>query len=535
MHIRDDQELLDHDEPLCSEQPASSVMASVAPGSASRRRFLRMGATAVGATAAAALSSGVAGAQLPRGKGSTPFPTSPAGGRPDPSAQWKDATLRLVRRVTMGPTSEEVALARQLGYAGYLDYQLKPDKIDDSAVDALVSQRLPMVDMSSVLLATVDANEAMAQLQDAALFRAAFSKRQLKERMIEFWTDHFTISLNKVGVLKLPDDRDVIRTHAMTTFPQLLRATSQSAAMLVYLDQNRSSTPTPNQNYAREIMELHTVGVDGGYTQNDVAELSRILTGWSVGVGSVFQFNRNSHDRNAKTFLGRAFPAMPATATTEAMKGEGDTAIEMLVMHPSTASYVSLKMARWLLAYEPPPSVVSATAATYLATGGSIPAMIRTIMSSQNLMASPAKYKRPFHFAVSAIRGMGAQVTSIRALRQQADRMGMPMFLWEQPNGYPDRVDWWSGLVLNRWGFTNYMTALTSATAVAVPAASFMAVNTPDGVVNQINARIFGGDISPQLRAQLLTYLRAVAGAPSDARVRETIGLAVSSQHNQWY
>ncbi|MES2523251.1 MAG: DUF1800 domain-containing protein [Gemmatimonadota bacterium] len=494
----------------------------------SRRQFLTMGATA------AAMMTGAAsvGAQLPP-RGPKILPTTPAGTRPDVSVHWKDPVLRLVRRITLGPTVQEVALARQLGYVGYLNYQLNAAAIDDSAVEAEVAARMALTNLTPTQLAIENATEATTQLQDAALHRAAFSKRQLKERMVEFWTDHFTISLNKVGILKIADDRDVIRQHAMTTFPQLLRATSESAAMLVYLDQNQSRTPTPNQNYAREIMELHTLGVDGGYTQTDVAELSRILTGWSTGAGSIFQFNRNSHDRNAKTFLGRAFPAMPSTATTAEMKGEGDTAIQMLVTHPSTAQYISLKMARWLLAYTPPQSVVDATAAVYLATGGSIPAMIRTILSAKNLMASPAKYKRPFHFAVSAIRGMGAQVTNIRALRQSADRMGMPTFLWEQPNGYPDRIDWWSGLVLNRWGFTSTISTQASATTVNVSLTPFKTVNTPDGVVNEINARMFSGEMSPALRAQLLVYLRGATY--SDARIRETMALAASSNEFQWY
>ena len=162
--------------------------------------------------------------------------------------------------------------------------------------------------------------------------------------MVEFWTDHFTISINKVGNLKLMDDRDVIRANALSTFPQLLKATSQSAAMLVYLDQNRSSTPTPNQNYAREIMELHTLGVDGGYTQTDVAELSRILTGYSTTNIGGFNYIRNAHDRGAKTFLGRAFPAMAATATDAQLRGEAETAIQMLVDHASTAKYIAWKM-----------------------------------------------------------------------------------------------------------------------------------------------------------------------------------------------
>ena len=514
-----------HDEADTIEQEATPDVEAVRT---SRRRFLAMGASA----AAVVAGGSVAEAQTTRGRGPKAVPGTLPGAKADASADWKDPLLRLVRRTTMGLSADEVAFAKGRGYSAYLDNQLNPAAIDDSAIDALVATRLPMTVMTPAQLATVDANEAVAQLQDAALYRAAFSRRQLKERMVEFWTDHFTISLNKVGILKIADDREVVRQHAMTTFPQLLKATSQSAAMLVYLDQNRSSRPTPNQNYAREIMELHTLGVDGGYTQNDVAELSRILTGWSTGAGSVFQFNRNAHDVGAKTFLGRAFPAMSSTATATEMKEEGDIAIQMLIDHPSTASYIALKMARWLLAYDPPQSVVDATAAAYRATGGSIPAMIRTILSSKNLSAAPAKYKRPFHLAVSAVRGMGAQVVSIRPLRQNADRMGMPMYLWEQPNGYPDRVDWWSGLVINRWVFASYIAQQQSATLTSVSTSPFTVVPTADGVVNQINARMFGGELPSSARLELLTYLRV---AYSDARVRETLALAASSHQFQWY
>lgn len=433
----------------------------------------------------------------------------------------------------MGINPEEVALARRLGYAGYLDYQLRAADIDDSAIEAIVAARLPMTQMVPAMLAAQDGNEVANQLADATWYRAAFAKAQLRERMVEFWTDHFTISLNKVGYLKLVDDRDIIRPNAMRTFPELLRATAQSGAMLVYLDQNRSRTPTPNQNYAREIMELHTLGVDGGYSQTDVAELSRILTGWTTTGPGNFAFNRTFHDRNAKMFLGRAFPAMATTATDAQMKAEGDMAIQMLVEHPSTAAYIALKMARWLLAYEPPPAVVAATAATYLATGGDITAMVRTILSGRTLLAAPAKYKRPFHLSISALRGMGATITNIRQARQRADQMGMPVFMWEQPNGYPDRMDWWSGLVITRWSYMQYLSTLTSVTTTRVDSAPFRVPDTADGVLAQIASRMFGGELPPVLRTQLLTYLRG--GPYSDARVRETIALAGSAQEYQWF
>jgi len=514
-----------------ADQP--EPVSEIAPPDArrsSRRRFFALGASAAAGLAAAQTLE----AQRPKSRGSSPFPTGrPANTAADPSAAWSDPVLRLVRRITMGMNPEEVALARRLGYAGYLDYQLRASAIDDTAIESIVASRLPMTQMPLAMLAMQDGNEINSQLADATWYRAAFSKAQLRERMVDFWTDHFTVSLNKVGYLKLIDDRDVIRANALGTFPELLRATSQSAAMLRYLDQNLSRTPTPNQNYAREIMELHTLGVDGGYSQTDVAELSRILTGWTVVGAGTFAFNRNFHDRNAKMFLGRVFPAMPATATDVQMKAEGDAAIQMLVAHPSTAAYLSLKMARWLLAYEPPQAVVDATAATYMSTGGDIKAMIRTILSGKNLMASPAKYKRPFHLAISAMRGMNAQVVNIRQARQRADQMGMPVFMWEQPNGYPDRVDWWSGLVIARWSYMQYLSTQVSTTTTRVDSTPFRVSDTADGVVAQIATRLFGGEISPALRSQLLTYLRG--GAYSDARVRETISLAVSAQEYQWF
>jgi len=506
------------------------------PDRPNRRAFLAMGAAAAGMAATSALGANAANAQSfktasPRTKGS--------GGIPLPleaSLRWADPVNRLVRRITSGLTAAEIATARQMGFSAYLDYQLNPAAMDNTAVDTFVSTNYPFLSQTYAELLTRDSTEANNQLMDGALYRAAFSKRQLHERMVEFWTDHFTVSLQKVGIRKTIDDRDVIRANALGKFPDLLRATSKSPAMMVYLDQNLSRFPTPNQNYAREIMELHTLGVSGGYTQTDVAELSRILTGWSVS-GANFVFNRNSHDRGQngpKVFLGRTFPTMLSTATAAEMQKEGEDAIDMLVVHPSTANYIALKMARWLLAYDPPNSVVDATAAVYLSTGGDIPSMIRTILTPTNLMGSVAKYRRPFHYAAASLRALGATVTNVRAIRGQADLMGMPMFQWEQPNGYPDRIDWWSGLVLIRWRFASTLSSQASATTVAVDLTPFKAQgNTADGVMKVINSQIFGGEIAPELQTQLATYLKA--GTFNDARIREGLALAISSHQFQWY
>jgi uncharacterized protein (DUF1800 family) len=497
----------------------------------SRRRFFALGASAVAALGGASVLNAQAGRLR-----SKPVPKPvPPGTYPDPSVAWKDPVLRLVRRITMGIEPNDVALARQLGFAGFLEYQLNADDIDDSVCEANVAARMPLISQTSLQLKTADGGEVANQLSDAALYRAATSKRQLKERMVEFWTDHFNISLNKVGYLLATDHRTVVRAHALGKFPNMLRASAESAAMLGYLDQNSSRTPTPNQNYAREIMELHTLGVDGGYTQNDVAQLSRILTGWSYDGNGVYLFRTNYHDRTAKTFLDTSFPAMPSNAPASQMKSEGDAAITMLVNHPSTARYISTKMARWLLAYDPPQAVIDATIAAYNSTGGDIKAMIRVILTGNNLMAAPAKYKRPFHLAASSLRAMNAEITNIRSARQRTELMEMPSYYWEQPDGYPDRIEWWSGLVTLRWNWATYLSQQNSGTAVRMN--SVANFRTPQdnaaGVVNQIGIRMFGGEMPASLEASLLAYLRA--GTYNDTRVRETIALAASSHQFQWY
>jgi uncharacterized protein (DUF1800 family) len=496
----------------------------------SRRRFLTIGASAAAAIAGAATVE----AQVSRSGKNLGMPAPST--KLDPSTDWKDPVLRLVRRISMGLSPAEVALARQLGYAGYLEYQLNAAAIDDSAVDAFVATNYPFVGQTSAQLKSVDSGEAYNQLSDAAVYRAAFSKRQLKERMVEFWTDHFNILWDKVSYLKITDDRDVIRANALGKFPDMLRASAQSAAMLGYLDQSSSRKPTPNQNYAREIMELHTLGVDGGYTQTDVAQLSRILTGFSYDSNGNFLYQKNFHDFTAKTFLNTAFPAMTASATAAQMKAEADTAITMLVTSPATAKYIATKMTRWLLAHEPPASVVDATTATYLATGGDIKAMIRTILTGKNLMAAPAKYKRPFHLVASSLRALNAEVTNIRSTQQKLDNLlDMTPFYHEQPDGYNDKVGWWSGLAIERWNWATYISTQNSATNTRInTTTNFRApLDTADGVVNQINLRVFGGEAPALLKTQLATYLKG--GTYNDTRIRETLALALSSHQFQWY
>ncbi|MGZ8379360.1 MAG: DUF1800 domain-containing protein [Gemmatirosa sp.] len=537
-----------------SREPA----ADAAPASAARRDLLRGAATTV-ATTVAGLAGlpGDAGAQPPR---VSDRPRAPRGApkrlvsqppmlprrfagvdqarQPswmlEPTHDWENWALRLARRVTLGLTPEESARAKRLGYYGYLDYQLAHEQIDDSAADAFVARTYPTLAMTGTEMAAVDNGTLQTQLQDATVYRAAFSKRQLFERMVELWTDHFTIYFPDVGYLKTLDDRAVIRKHALGNFGDLVKASARSAAMLVYLDQNVSRRGAPNQNYARELLELHTVGVDGGYTQDDVAELSRILTGWTVRGRGEFTFNPSLHDYAQKTFMGRTFPAMAAQNNTNpAGVTEGEVVLDMLIAHPSTARFIATKILRHLLWYEPSSAMVTRVADTYTRTGGDIKAMVRATLDFSHLQQAPAKLKRPFHYLVSALRALNPTVgTGVGTATRQLTSMGQPLFQWLTPDGYPDAVEFWVGNLLPRWNAGSTL-ASQNGTELRVDVAPLQALNSADAVTTEIGRMLFGGELQERLREELVAYLRP---APTNAtRIREALGLALASSPFQWY
>lgn len=517
------------------DEPASPALPAAVPEAPSRRRFLGLGAAAGAAAAAALVPGRGAEAQVgqpPRRVAASRLPARLARVAPPPdmSALWRDPVARLVRRITLGASAAELARARKLGYARYLEEQLRPARLDDRAVAATVAQRYPALRMTPDQLYSANQTTVMYELQEAALYRAAFSTRQLQERMVEFWSDHFSVYYREVNYLKVADDQSVIRPHAMGKFRDLLRASAHSAAMMEYLDQTRSRRGSPNQNYVRELMELHTVGVNGGYTQQDVAELARVFTGWTIGGRGIFTYDATLHDFGAKTVMGVAIPASPAAGGL-AGKHEGDQMLDVLARHPSTATYLATKLAHWFVQDDPPAALVQRAAAEFTRTNGDIPSVLRVLLAQPVLMAAPARYKRPFHYAVSAVRALGPTVTSMAPVRRLLDSLGHQLYVWETPDGYPDRTEFWAGLVLPRW---------TAATALANAASAELAVDvtpflgaTPEATAEQIAQRLFAGELSAAARARLADYVRP---APTSVpRVREAVALALSSPDFQWY
>jgi uncharacterized protein (DUF1800 family) len=302
--------------------------------------------------------------------------------------------------------------------------------------------------------------DILNDLLGSTLLRAIASERQLIEVMIHFWSDHFNIDSSKGDCRWLIgwDHREVVRKHAMGKFRDLLRASALSPAMLWYLDGrvNRAgdSAEKPNENYARELLELHTMGVHGGYTQRDVMETARALSGWVVrergqawwGLGEA-QFRPERHDGGAKEILGEKLNAGGG-------KQDLERVLDIVSEHPSTARYVSWKLCRWFIAEDPPEAAVTATASAFVRSGGDIRETLRALFRTEGFWTHRGnQFKRPIHFVVSALRGLGGTGNPAPSLVDHLRRMGHVPFQYPTPDGYPVESGPWMEGLLWRWRF----------------------------------------------------------------------------------
>lgn len=500
-------------------RPTAARATAGAPGGARSRR-----AVLSGAALAAFWGEQTARAGEPaRHSAAPPVQTTGAG-----------PLVRLIQRVTVGLTASELQAARQLGREGYLEHQLAYESIDDSVLAARLANYATLT-MEPYQLFQLQPQQVVNELIEATILRPVLSRRQLLERMVEFWTDHFNIDINKNldRFLKTVDDREVIRANALGTFPALLSASAHSPAMLYYLDNNVSFVGNPNENYARELLELHTMGADGAYTQVDIEEVARCFTGWTLypanaGVNAgKFRFLAGQHDNGAKQVLGYTIPAGGGY-------NDGLIVLDILANHPDTARYVSAKLCRWLYQYDPPAPLVSSVAATYAATGGDIRSMIRTALLKHDLAAAEPKYKRPYHLFVSALRACGATITNVNGIRSNLLAAGQVPYNWGPPDGYPDNLDFWVGLVLPRWNFgASLLNSQVNGASVDINAFFAGVPNNADALAAHIDRALFGGEMDPFERQRIRDYL--LPNAPTTQRKRDALGLAIASPGYQWY
>lgn len=298
------------------------------------------------------------------------------------------------------------------------------------------------------------ANVVISELQQAKLLRALYSERQLQEVMTDFWFNHFNIYLNKDAdqYLVTAYERDVIRAHALGKFKDLLVATAHSPAMLYYLDNWVStgpkspaaiaaskakpgqSVPGLNENYGRELMELHTLSVNGGYTQHDVTELARVFTGWTMQPleqGGAFQFDPKKHDPGDKVVLGKVIPENGAN--------EGLQVLDILAHDPNTAKFIAKKLAIRFVSDDPPPGLVDRLAQKFLATDGDIREVLRTLFKAPEFWSRStyqAKVKTPLEFVISSLRATGTELNNPGPLLGTLNKMGMPLYQMVPPTGY---------------------------------------------------------------------------------------------------
>ena len=438
-----------------------------------------------------------------------------ASGGAAPQAESDAAIVHVLNRIGFGPRPGDVEKVRRMGLRQYIDAQLHPERIRDSAVEERL-RSLTTLTMSSRELAErygLPALEARRQrrqgaaakpdaaampeeprpaesarpisaapqrrqgaiplleLSEQKIVRAVYSERQLEAVLVDFWFNHFNVDARKgpVRFLLTEYERQAIRPHVLGSFRDLLEATAKSPAMLFYLDNWMSADPNAagasmervqqrpnmprglNENYGRELLELHTLGVDGGYTQQDVTEVARAFTGWSIDGprhGGSFVFRRQLHDAGEKVVLGHRFAAGGG-------ERDGEQVLDILATHPSTARFIATKLVRRFVSDIPPAPLVDRVAETFSNTKGDLRAVLTTLLASPEFLAEEvhgAKIKTPFDFIVSAVRSTGAEVTDARALVRSLQQLGMPLYQCQPPTGYKDTADAWvnTGALVNR-------------------------------------------------------------------------------------
>ena len=317
--------------------------------------------------------------------------------------------------------------------------------------------------------------QVIADLEEAKLLRAVYSERQLEEVLVDFWFNHFNVFAGKGQTRNYVGgyERDAIRPYVLGNFRDMLGATAKSPAMLFYLDNWLSAADRPrrlalsenpaaarpgssrmgiNENYARELLELHTLGVDGGYSQQDIVNIARAFTGWTMQPrqGSGFMFVAARHDRGEKVVLGH-------TIKTGGV-GEGERVLDIVAAHPSTARHIATKLATRFISDTPPQTVVDRAAAAFTATRGDLREVVKVILLSPEFSAADShrvKVKTPLEFVASALRATGAEVRTALPLARTLRDMGMPLYFCQPPTGYDETSAAWvsAGALVSRMNF----------------------------------------------------------------------------------
>jgi uncharacterized protein (DUF1800 family) len=476
------------------------------------------------------------------------------------------------------PTADDEAEAKRLEDKLYADLEvqkladLSPDQRYKKVLSMSVEQQVNFADnfrggKGQEFLAGLDAKQKETflamnnpqgvvsdELMQAKLLRAIYSERQLEEVMTDFWFNHFNVFIGKGAdkVLITDYEQNVIRPHALGKFEDLLVATAKSPAMLFYLDNWLSvgpnsmqalgipARPRPgpfryppmmrpkpnpkrnaglNENYGRELMELHTLSVNGGYSQRDVTEVAKVFTGWTIdkpNEGGGFQFDPRKHEPGPKFVLGHRIKPKG--------EDEGREVLHMLATSPQTAHFISLKLAQRFVADDPPPALVDRMAKTFQKKKGDIREVLTTLFHSPefwNESSYRAKMKTPLEFVASAVRATGADVDDAMPLANQINRMGMPLYGAQPPTGYSMKAETWvsSSALLNRMNFALALTAgkirgvKVDAVRLAGDSAAAPPITEADVTLSNMEAKLLANDVSKQTHDSIMAQVTPAAPA----------------------
>jgi uncharacterized protein (DUF1800 family) len=506
-----------------------------------RRAFLSSGALA-GIGAGLSLAGGTGCGMLRTRVRELTAPT-PADWLPLPhDADLVTRATHALNRIAYGPRPGDVARVAAMGVAAYIEEQLGVHPHDMPAAplpeqagivpnakslvgnqqtswfgdrddDPAVSWRVNGLDVQTAerdapdTLDVISDEQLLTETEQVALIRAVYSRYQLRETLADFWTNHFNIyALKNSGREMVPVDTErVLRPHVMGRFHDMLMASAHSPAMLAYLDNNlnrKGDRKNVNENYARELLELHTLGVKSGYTQNDIHEVARCFTGWTVKTGN-FQkgellYDDNHHDTGAKYIPFLDLHIAPRSAKLG--QQDADDVLEALCRHPATARFIARKLCQRFLGHAPD-AVVEKAAAAFLRSGSDIRATLRPILL--DALPDPAQnkpiLKRPLDLLVSSLRVLAADTDGGANLQRYLVDMGQPLYQWPMPDGFPDKTAAWTGGLLPRWNF-----------------ALALAGNAIGGTQVDLNAPLKAGKIHGD-EATLTTLMETVYGRPHDA------------------
>lgn len=414
----------------------------------SRRTVLR--GTAVTAAAGGLVAAGVVTAEAAAAVVSPPLAVS------------NDPVLHALRRLTYGPYPGLVGTVRASGVNAWLEVQLRPATIADANVDAILKFQFPHMALSGAQIRTRYKDkgwQAMQQLKGATIVRAVWSQRHLQEVVHGFWSDHFyTHPIDNASLWGKFDEDKRLRANTFTSFGRLLHLSASSPAMLAFLNNDQSSEDDINENYGRELLELHTLGLAGGYTEKDVRNAALAMTGWTYDpITLAFKYNPKLHYNGPLRVLGWTHPNIDGTAGGVET---GRSLLDYLAAHPATARHISTKLCRRLVSDSPPPSLIASTTRVFQVSKGSVPALLRHIIASREFAASSGqKVRRPFDMVTASVRATGGRYRT--SLGQQGandllwrmGEMGHAPFEWIDPDGYPDTAEAWlsSVGVLGRW------------------------------------------------------------------------------------